>query len=104
MRSLVYDAVFDVTQMCAWADNGLPGVRRPTLKPAAREPGGEPLFRIHPLRLFDRKVSGHLVDPGRHPVGQSPFNGEIRGMAHLACGEFGRLLFGALLSGGKLVP
>jgi hypothetical protein len=66
------------------------------------EPGGKPFFRIHPLRLFDREVSGHLVDSGRHPVGQSPLNREIRGMTRLSRGKFGRLLFGALLGRGKL--
>ena len=59
-------------------------------------------FRIHTLRLFDRKVDGHLIDPGRHTVSQRPFDREIRGMTRLARSEFGRLLFGALLGGGKL--
>ena len=78
------------------------GVGRATLKPAARELSGEPFFGVHPLRLFNRQVGGHLVDPGRHPVGQSPFDGEIGRMARLARGEFGRLLFGPLLGGREL--
>ena len=77
-------------------------VRRPTLEPAARELGGEPLFGLHPLRLFDRQVGGHLIDPGRHPVGQSPFDGQIGRMARLARGEFGRLFFRSMLGGRKL--
>ena len=59
----------------------------PDAEPAARRVGGEPLFGLYPLRLFNREVGGHLVDPGRHPVGQGPFDGEIGGMARLARGE-----------------
>jgi hypothetical protein len=74
----------------------------PTPKPAARELSGESFFGIHPLRLFNRQVSGHLIDPSRHPVGQRPFDGKIRSMLRLARGKFGRMLFGALLGGRKL--
>jgi hypothetical protein len=35
----------------------------PTPKPAARELSGESFFGIHPLRLFNLQVSGHLIDP-----------------------------------------
>lgn len=74
----------------------------PTPKPAARELSGEPLFGVRPLRLFNGQIGGHLIDPGRHPVGQRPFDGEIRRMPRLARGEFDRLLFGALLGGREL--
>jgi hypothetical protein len=74
----------------------------PTPKPAARELSGESFFGVHPLRLFNRQVSGHLIDPSRHPVGQHPFDGEIRSMPGLARGKFGRMLFDALLGGRKL--
>jgi len=72
------------------------------LKPSACERGGELLFRIHPLRLFDRKVGGHLVDPGRHTVGQGPFDSEVGRIARGARGKFGLLLFQPLLGGRKL--
>jgi hypothetical protein len=52
--------------------------------------------------LFNRQVGGHLIDPSRHPVGQRPFDGEIRCMPRLARDKFGRLLFGPLLGGRKL--
>ena len=84
--------------------NYQPASGGPTLKPAAGEPGGELLFRIDPLRLFDREGQRSSGRPwptsGRRP----PFNGEIRGLTHLARGEFGRLLFGAPLGGCKLRP
>jgi hypothetical protein len=83
-------------------ENNWPASALPALKPSGRELGSEPFFGLHPLRLFNRQVGGHLVDSGRHPVGQSPFNRKIGGMARLARGEFGRLLFGALLGGGEL--
>jgi hypothetical protein len=75
---------------------------RTTPKPAPRELSGESFFGVHPLRLFDRHVGGHLIDPSRHPVGQCPFDGEIRRMPRLACGKFGRLLLGTQLGGRKL--
>jgi hypothetical protein len=74
----------------------------PTPKPAARNLGGESFFGVHPPRLFNRQVGGHLVDPSRHPVGQRPFDGEIRRMSRLAGGKFGRLLFGALFGRREL--
>jgi hypothetical protein len=73
-----------------------------TPKPAAGELSGESFFGVHPLRLFNRQVGGHLIDPGRHPVGQRPFDREIRRMPRLARGKFGRLLFGPLLGRRKL--
>jgi hypothetical protein len=73
-----------------------------TPKPAAGELSGESFFGVHPLRLFNRQVGGHLIDPGRHPVGQRPFDGEIGRIPRLARGKFGRLLFDALLSGRQL--
>jgi hypothetical protein len=75
---------------------------RARLEPSAAKLGRELLFGLHALRLFHRHVSGHLVDPGRHSVGQSPFDGKIGRMARLAGSEFGRLLFGPLLSGLNL--
>jgi hypothetical protein len=77
-------------------------VGRPTLEPAASEPGCEPFFGVHSLRLFNQQVGGHLIDPCRHPVGQGPFDGEISRMARFARSEFGRLLFGPLLGGLNL--
>ena len=74
----------------------------PTPKPAPRELSGEPFFGVHQLRFFDGHVGGHLIDSSRHPVGQRPFDGEIRRMPRLAGGKFGRLLFGALLGGRQL--
>ena len=74
----------------------------PTPKPASRELSGESFFGVHPLCLFNHQVGGHLIDPSRHPVGQRPFDGKIRGMPRLARGKFGRLLFGAMLGGRKL--
>jgi hypothetical protein len=74
----------------------------PTPKPAAREFSGESFFGVRPLRLFNRQVGGHLIDPGRHPVGQGPLDGKIRRMPRLARGKFGRLLLGALLGDRKL--
>jgi hypothetical protein len=73
-----------------------------TPKPAAGELSGKSFFGVHPLRLFNRQVDGHLIDPGRHPVGQRPFDGEIGRVPRLARGKFGRLLFSALLSGRQL--
>ena len=78
------------------------GFIRPASKPAARELSGQSFFGVHPLRLFDRQVGGHLIDPGRHAVGQRPFDGEIRRVPRLARSKFGRLLFGPLLGGRKL--
>ena len=61
------------------------------------------LFSVSsPLGLFNRQIGCHLIDPRRHPVGQSPFNGEIGRKPRLPRGKFGRLLFGPLLRGGKL--
>ena len=59
-------------------------------------------FGVRPLRLFNRQVGRHLIDPRRHPVSQSPFDGEIRRVPRLARGKFGRLFFGPLLGGRKL--
>ena len=73
-----------------------------TPKPAAGQLSGESFFGVHPLRLFNRQVGGHLIDPGRHPVGQRPFDGEIGRIPRLARGKFGRLLFDAVLSGRQL--
>jgi hypothetical protein len=80
----------------------LAGTGRARLEPSAAEFGREPLFGFHALRLLHRHVSGHLVDPGRHSVGQSPFDGKIGRMARLARCEFGRLPFGPLLGGLNL--
>ena len=79
-----------------------PALSGPTPKPATRELRGESLFGVHPLRLFNRQVDCHLIDPRRHPVSKSPFDGEIRRMPRLARGKFGHLLFGAKLSSRKL--
>jgi hypothetical protein len=80
----------------------LAGIGRVTLEPPAAEFGRELLFGLHALRLFHRQVGGHLVDPGRHSVGQSPFDGKIGRMTRLARSEFGRLLFGPLFGGLNL--
>jgi hypothetical protein len=80
----------------------LAGAGRARLEPSASKLGRELLFGLHALRLFHRQVGGHLVDPGRHSVGQSPFNGKIGRMTRLARCEFGRLPFGPLLSGRNL--
>jgi hypothetical protein len=80
----------------------LAGIGRARLEPSAPELGRELLFGLNPLRLFNRQVGGHLVDPSRHPVGQSPFDGKIGRMARLACCEFGRLPFGPVLGGLNL--
>ena len=74
---------------------GQPASGRPALPPSARELTRQPFFRVRPLRLFDRKVGGHLVDPRRHPVSQGALDSEVGGVARLARGEFGRLFFGA---------
>jgi hypothetical protein len=52
-------------------------VRPAALKPAAAKLVGEPFFGLHPLRLLNRQIGGHLIDPGRHPVSQSPFDREV---------------------------
>jgi hypothetical protein len=82
--------------------NLLADVRSPALKPSLPQLGGESLFGLHALRLLHRQVCGHLIDPGRHPVGQSPFDGEVGRMARLACGKFGGLFFGPQLGGREL--
>jgi hypothetical protein len=78
------------------------GLVWPTPKPAARELRGESFFGVHPLGLFNRQVGCHLIDPGRHPISQGPFDGEIGRMSSLTRGKFGRLLLGPLLGGHKL--
>jgi hypothetical protein len=93
----VLQGLYDVMETCACAEELLVGVRRPTLKPASRELGREPLFGLDPLRLFNRQIGGHLIDPGRHPVSQSPLDREIGRVARLARGEFGCLLFHPML-------
>jgi hypothetical protein len=74
----------------------------PPLPPSALDFGRELLLGFCPLRLFDQEVSAHLVHSGRHAISQSPFHGKIRGVTLLTRGEFGRLLFGALLRGNEL--
>jgi hypothetical protein len=74
----------------------------PAPPPSPRELGGEPLFGLRSLGLFDREVGGHLINPGRHPIGQSPFDGEIGGMTLFPRGEFDSLLFCPPLGGPEL--
>jgi hypothetical protein len=80
----------------------LPAIGRATFEPSPPKLGRELLFGLYALRLFHRQVGGHLVDPGRHSVGQGSFDGKIGRMARLTCGKLGRLLFGPLLGGRKL--
>jgi hypothetical protein len=79
-----------------------PASARPTPEPAPRELGGEPFFGVYPLRLFDGQIGSHLINPGRHPVGQGAFHGKIGRMARFARGKFSRLLFGPMLGGRNL--
>jgi hypothetical protein len=84
------------------AERRLAVVSPSTLEPAVRELGRQPFFSVYPLRLFNRQVGGHLVDPSRHPISQGPFDGEIGRMARLSRGEFGSLLFRPMLGGREL--
>jgi hypothetical protein len=85
----------------AKAEYDWPASARPTLEPAPRQLG-EPLFGLYPLRLFNRQIGCHLIDPGRHPISQSPFDREIGRMPRLTRCKFGRLLFGPLVGGRNL--
>ena len=91
-----------ILQHSAIAERYGPALSRPTPEPAARKLGRESVFGVHPLRLFNRKVRGHLIDPRRHAIGQGPFDGEIGRMPSLTRGKLGYQLFGSLLGGRKL--